>query len=219
MIDIVRSFRRTADLSVLCLGAHSDDIEIGCGGTILRLLQTYRNCHVTWVVFCADKARKREAITSAKRFLRGAKANTIITKAFKESFFPYRGEEIKAFFEQLKARVAPDLILSHYRHDLHQDHRLICELTWNTFRNHLILEYEIPKYDGDLGQPNVYVSLSKELCDIKVKYLMEVFSTQRSRQWFTEDTFYSLLRLRGIEAPGLTKYAEAFYGRKIVFPW
>ena len=216
MIDIARAFRRTADLSVLCLGAHSDDIEIGCGGTILRLLQTSRNCNVTWVVFSADAARKREAVASAKRFLSNAKASTIITKAFKESFFPYRGEEIKASFEQLKTRVAPDLIFSHYRHDLHQDHRLICELTWNTFRNHLILEYEIPKYDGDLGQPNVYVPISKELCDAKVRYLMEEFSTQRSRQWFSEDTFYSLLRLRGIEANVTARYAEAFYGRKIV---
>ena len=216
MIDIAPAFRRTANLSVLCLGAHSDDIEIGCGGTILRLLQTSRNCQVTWVVFCADAARKREAVTSAKRFLSGAKASTIITKAFKESFFPYRGERIKAFFEQLKTRVAPDLIFSHYRHDLHQDHRMISELTWNTFRSHLILEYEIPKYDGDLGQPNVYVPLSEELCDAKVRYLVEGFSTQRSRQWFTEDTFHALLRLRGIEANGTSRYAEAFYGRKMV---
>lgn len=186
---------------------------------MLRLLQTYRNCNITWVVFSADGDRKREAVSSAKRFLSGAKERTLITKAFKGSFFPYRGEQIKAFFEQLKARVEPDLIFSHYRQDLHQDHRLISELTWNTFRNHLILEYEISKYDGDLGQPNVYVPLSQEVCDAKVQYLMEEFSTQRSRQWFTEDTFYSLLRLRGIEAPGATRYAEAFYGRKIVVPW
>ena len=216
MIDIAAVFRRSADLSVLCLGAHSDDIEIGCGGTILRLLQTYRNCNVTWVVFSADAARKREAVASAKRFLSKAKANTISTKAFKESFFPYRGEQIKAFFEQLKARVSPDLIFSHYRHDLHQDHRLICELTWNTFRNHLILEYEIPKYDGDLGQPNVYFPLARAVAETKVNYLMKGFSTQRSRQWFTEDTFYSLLRLRGIESNAPEKYAEAFYGRKII---
>jgi len=219
VIDIVQSVRRTRGLSVLCLGAHSDDIEIGCGGTILRLLKAYSNCTITWVVFCADAARRREALSSAKRFLRGAKVSTIITKAFKGSFFPYRGEEIKTFFEQLKTRVEPDLIFSHYREDLHQDHRLISEFTWNTFRSHLILEYEIPKYDGDLGQPNVYVPLSREVCDAKIQYLMEEFSTQRSRQWFTEDTFYSLLRLRGIEAPGATRYAEAFYGRKIVVPW
>lgn len=216
MIDISAVFRGTTDLSVLCLGAHSDDIEIGCGGTILRLLQTCKNCRVTWVVFSADAVRKREAVTSAKWFLDGAKGSTIITKTFKTSFFPYRGEQIKAFFEQLKTRVAPNVIFSHYRHDLHQDHRLICELTWNTFRDHLILEYEIPKYDGDLGQPNIYVPLAQMVAEAKVNYLMKGFSTQRSRQWFTEDTFYSLLRLRGIESNAPEKYAEAFHGRKIL---
>lgn len=216
MINLVPAFRHRANLSVLCLGAHSDDIEIGCGGTILRLLQTYKNCHVTWVVFSAEGARKREAVTSAKLFLGGAKGSTIITKAFKTSFFPYRGEQIKAFFEWLKIRVAPSVVFSHYRHDLHQDHRLICELTWNTFRDHLILEYEIPKYDGDLGQPNVYVPLTGAVAETKVNYLMKGFSTQRSRQWFTEDTFYSLLRLRGVESNAAGKYAEAFYGKKII---
>jgi LmbE family N-acetylglucosaminyl deacetylase len=168
------------------------------------------------VVFSAKAQRRREALSSASRFLKDARVKTIITKEFEESFFPYRGEKIKGFFEQLKKRVAPDLIFTHYRHDLHQDHRVICELTWNTFRKHQILEYEIPKYDGDLGQPNVFVPLTQALCKEKVKGLMDGFSTQRSRQWFTEDTFYSLLRLRGIESGGLEKYAEAFYGRKIV---
>lgn len=203
-------------LNILCLGAHSDDIEIGCGGTILWLLRTYSGCNVTWVVFGAEAARKREAVTSAKRFLCGAKTSIIITKNFKGSFFPYRGEGIKEFFEQLKTRVAPDLIFSHCRHDLHQDHRLICELTWNTFRNHLILEYEIPKYDGDLGQPNVFVPLPDDISQTKVKLLMEGFVTQRSKRWFTEDTFYGLLRIRGLESPKSTKHAEAFYARKVV---
>lgn len=215
MLPLVTT-QASREYHILCLGAHSDDIEIGCGGTILRLLQNYRYCTITWVVFAANAARKREAVTSAKRFLRGAKENTIITKTFKESFFPYRGEEIKEFFEQLKARVSPDLIFSHYRFDLHQDHRVISELTWNTFRNHLILEYEIPKYDGDLGQPNVYVPLAQSIARTKVNYLMKGFSTQRSRQWFTEDTFYSLLRLRGIESNAPDQYAEAFHGRKII---
>ena len=203
-------------LRVLCLGAHSDDIEIGCGGTILRLLHSYKNCDVTWVVFSATAQRRREALGSARRFLKDARIKTIVTKGFKESFFPYRGEDIKEYFEQLKKRVAPDLIFTHYRQDLHQDHRAICELTWNTFRHHQILEYEIPKYDGDLGQPNFYVPLTRTLCRKKVEYLMEGFSTQRSRQWFTEDTFYSLLRLRGIESNAPDKYAEAFYARKLV---
>lgn len=207
---------RQDKLTVLCLGAHSDDIEIGCGGTILRLLQASTNCNVTWVVFSAEADRKKEAVASAKRFLKGAQTRTIVTKSFKSSFFPYRGEQIKAFFEQLKARVSPDVIFSHYRDDKHQDHRLICELTWNTFRHHQILEYEIPKYDGDLGQPNVYVPLTDDVSKAKVDLLMQGFATQRDRQWFTEDTFYGLLRMRGIESPTSTRYAEAFYGRKMV---
>ena len=216
MLELIPALRAKSKLSVLCLGAHSDDIEIGCGGTILRLLRACGECDVNWVVFSAKAQRRREAVSSAKRFLKGARTTTVITKSFQESFFPYRGEVIKLCFEELKLRLQPDLIFTHYRHDLHQDHRVICELTWNTFRNHQILEYEIPKYDGDLGQPNVYVPLTQTMCDNKVRYLMDGFSTQRSRQWFTEDTFYALLRLRGIESNAPEKYAEAFYGRKIV---
>lgn len=200
--------------SILCLGAHSDDIELGCGGTILQLLQSYNNTDVTWVVFSAKGPRKREAISSAERFVKGARRSSVVTKEFKESFFPYRGEEIKGYFESLKQRVNPDLIFTHYRNDLHQDHRTICELTWNTFRDHVILEYEIPKFDGDLGQPNVFVPIDSSLAKKKVETLMECFASQRNRLWFSEDTFYAMLRLRGIEVQ--TKYAEAFYGRKIV---
>ena len=209
--------RRAGNISILCLGAHSDDIEIGCGGTILQLLRTYKNCAVTWVVFSAEGQRKRETTSSAKRFLGNARKSTIITREFRESFFPYRGEKIKSFFEQLKKRITPDLVFTHYRHDLHQDHRIVCELTWNTFRDHMIFEYEIPKYDGDLGQPNVFVPIDSMLAKEKVKILMDCFGSQRSRQWFSEDTFHAMLRLRGIESNSPTKYAEAFYGRKIVF--
>ena len=216
MFSLIPDVSSKPSLSILCLGAHSDDIEIGCGGSILRLLQSWPHCEVTWVVFSAKAQRKHEALSSARRFLKNARTKTIITRGFKESFFPYRAEVIKGFFEQLKKRFAPDLIFTHYRYDLHQDHRVICELTWNTFRRHQILEYEIPKYDGDLGQPNVYIPLTQTLCDKKVKYLMDGFSSQRSRQWFTDDTFYSLLRLRGIESSAQEKYAEAFYSRKIV---
>jgi LmbE family N-acetylglucosaminyl deacetylase len=208
--------RTSSERHILCLGAHSDDIEIGCGGMILHMLQSSRKCHVTWVVFSARGERRREAVASAHRFLRDAHTRTIITKSFKESFFPYRGEDIKTFFEQLKSSTKPDLILTHYRHDLHQDHRVINELTWSTYRKHHILEYEIPKYDGDIGRPNVYVPLAQAVAETKVNHLMKGFSTQRSRQWFTEDTFYSLLRLRGIESNAPEKYAEAFYGRKII---
>lgn len=203
-------------ISLLCLGAHSDDIEIGCGGTILQLLQTYKNCDVTWVVFSAKGERKQEAIASARQFLNGASKSTIVTRTFKESFFPYRGEEIKKYFEHLKKRLNPQLVFTHYRHDLHQDHRVISELTWNTFRNHSILEYEIPKYDGDLGQPNVFIPIAENIARRKVNTLVECFDSQRNRKWFSEDTFYAMLRLRGIEANDRTRYTEAFYGRKIL---
>jgi LmbE family N-acetylglucosaminyl deacetylase len=216
MLNLQAGNKSRDAISVLCLGAHADDIEIGCGGTILSLLDSYDKCDVTWVIFSAKDQRRREALCSAKRFLKSARKSIIITKTFKESFFPYRGEQIKEFFEQLKQRVAPDLIFTHYKDDLHQDHRVIGELTWNTFRHHQILEYEIPKYDGDLGQPNIYFPLTKHICDSKIKYLMENYATQRNKEWFTEDAFYSLLRLRGIEMNTPGKYAEAFYGRKII---
>ena len=202
---------------VLCLGAHSDDIEIGCGGTILRLLQTYENVEIVWVLFSGDKPRRREALESANRFLRHAQRKTVIVKAFRESFFYFNGMAIKEFFEQLKQKYDPDVIFTHYRHDLHQDHRTISELTWNTFRNHLILEYEIPKYDGDMGSPNVFVHLNQAIGQTKVRNIVECFASQAAKQWFTEDTFLSVMRLRGVESNAPKKYAEAFYCRKIVF--
>ena len=203
-------------LRVLCLGAHSDDIEIGCGGTILRMMAEVPNVEVRWVVLSARGARKQEALASAKRFLRAADRKRIVVKQFKESFFPYVGDKIKAFFEQLKGEFDPDLILTHYRHDLHQDHRVVSDFTWNTFRDHLIWEYEIPKYDGDMGVPNVFSPLSREVCAEKIGLLMEGFGSQRSRRWFTDDTFWALLRLRGIEAGSSGRFAEAFYVRKLV---
>jgi len=202
---------------VLCLGSHADDIEIGCGGTILRLAEAHPHLEFVWVVFSADRVRRREAIASAKRFLKGIRKRAIIVKSFRESFFPYAGQPIKRFFEQLKRTSQPHLILTHYRHDLHQDHRMISDLTWNTFRNHLILEYEIPKYDGDLGVPNFFVDLHPRHCERKVEILLECFQTQRSKQWFTGDTFRSLMRIRGIESNASSKFAEAFHCRKMVF--
>ena len=201
---------------VLCLGAHSDDIEIGCGGTILKLIETFPELSVYWVVFGATEKRQEEAFTSANAFLEGSSQRNVMIKGFKDGFFPYVGAEIKESFEQLKKEISPDIILTHYRHDLHQDHRLISDLTWNTFRDHMILEYEIPKYDGDLGSPNVFVHLSESIYQKKIAYLMKYFATQVNKQWFTEETFSSILRLRGIESNSLTKYAEAFYCRKAV---
>ena len=207
----------TGVLRVLCLGAHSDDIEIGCGGTILRLLAQRHNVEVRWVVFAASPARRLEAERSAEMFLREAGKKEIVVRDFKESFFPYIGAEIKECFEELKRAISPDVVFTHFRDDLHQDHRLISELTWNTFRDHLILEYEIIKYDGGLGSPNLFVHLNEEVCAEKIKYLMGNFQSQRSHQWFTEETFRAILRLRGVESNAPEKYAEAFYCRKIVY--
>ena len=206
----------TSLLQVLCLGAHSDDIEIGCGGTILRLLAQRHNVEVRWVVFAASPARRLEAEKSAEIFLREAVKKEIVVRDFKESFFPYIGSEIKEYFEELKRTISPDVVFTHFRDDLHQDHRLISELTWNTFRDHVILEYEIVKYDGGLGSPNLFVHLSEEVCAEKIQYLMENFQSQRAHQWFTEETFRAILRLRGVESNAPEKYAEAFHCRKIV---
>ena len=204
-----------APLKILCLGSHSDDIEIGCGGTILRMLSGIQNIEITWIVFASNSEREREARNSAALFLNQATRKEILIKSFRDGFFPFEGAQIKNYFEELKG-IAPDLIFTHSRKDAHQDHRLIAELTWNTFRNHLVLEYEIPKYDGDLGQPNLFVPLEQEICENKVRYLMEAFESQRTKPWFGRDTFLALMRLRGMECVAATGYAEAFYCRKLV---
>ena len=204
-------------LQVLALGAHSDDLEIGCGGTLMRLSETYEALHVHWVVVgCEDEARAGEAERSARALVVGDALEVELGR-FPDSFFPYRGEEVKRFFEELKGRVRPDLIFTHYRDDLHQDHRLVCDLTWNTWRDHLILEYEIPKYDGDLGRPSVFVHLDAATVDRKVAHVLEHFPSQTVRHWFTDDLFRSLLRIRGMESNSPSGFAEAFYVRKLVF--
>ncbi len=202
---------------ILFLGAHSDDIEIGCGATDLRLERELSALDVRWIVFGAQGARAEEARKSASHFLRGAPERQIIVQGFRDGFFPHTWAEIKDFFEQLKGDFAPDVIFTHYRHDLHQDHRVINELTWNTFRNHMILEYEVVKYDGDLGAPNFFVHLDAQLCRRKIEYLRKCFATQNHRAWFSDDTFYAMLRLRGVESNAPSRYAEAFYCRKMVF--
>jgi LmbE family N-acetylglucosaminyl deacetylase len=198
-------------LNILCLGAHSDDVEIGCGGTILRLLAE-REAVVWWVVFGCSGPRVVEAQESAESFLENASAKHIEIYGFRDAFFPYAGPEIKERFEALKQAISPDLIFTHARHDLHQDHRLLNELTWNTFRGNLILEYEIPKYDADLGSPNLFVRLEPETVEKKLQRLTRFFATQRDKRWFDDETFRGLLRLRGVEAG--VRYAEAFYCRK-----
>ena len=201
---------------ILCLGAHCDDIEIGCGGTILRLLQEDPEREIYWQVFSSDPVRKREAIKGARLFLESAKSKKVAVRNYRDSFFPTLHARIKMEFEKLKKEFVPDLVLTHYRHDLHQDHRVICELTWNTFRNHLILEYEIPKYDGDLGQPNFFVPLEQEIYQKKVRYIMDAFETQHAKRWFEQETFLALMRLRGMECVARSGYAEAFHCRKLV---
>jgi LmbE family N-acetylglucosaminyl deacetylase len=202
-------------LQILCLGAHSDDIEIGCGGTILHLIESQPSTRVDWVVFSSSMPRRREALRSASLFLKGTKSRNISIRSYRDGFFPYVGMKIKEEFERLKKRINPGLIFTHYRHDLHQDHRLLNELTWNTFRDHLILEYEIPKYDGDLGSPNVFSPLKASTCRKKAAFLQQAFRTQASKQWFSNDTFLALMRLRGVEASSPTGFAEAFYARKV----
>src|SRR5271154_3132597 len=205
----------SAPLNILCLGAHSDDIEIGCGGTILRLAEQYPNCTLHWIVFSASGVRAAEALRAAAMFAGATAIKGPVLKDFRDGFMPFLGAELKEAFEDLKP-ISPDIIFTHTRQDAHQDHRLIAELTWNTFRDHLILEYEIPKYDGDLGQPNVFMPLDKKICDSKVGFLMEAFQTQRSKRWFDPQTFLGLMRLRGMECNAPSGYAEAFYCRKLV---
>jgi LmbE family N-acetylglucosaminyl deacetylase len=204
-------------LNVLLLGAHSDDIEIGCGATVLRLIRENPNLQITWVVFSALGERGLEARKSAAEFLMNVHRSQISVHEFKDGYFPYRGAEIKDIFEQLKQEVSPDLIFTHYRHDLHQDHRLLSELTWNTWRDHFILEYEIPKYDGDLGSPNFFTHVDKELCDRKTDALIRFFQTQGNKHWFTAETFEAILRIRGVECKSPSGYAEGFYVRKLSY--
>ncbi len=208
--------RRANPLQILCLGSHSDDIEIGCGGTILRLVEEYPDSQFHWVVFSAGGQREEEARNAASEFAGPTRLKKLLLRDFPDGFMPYSGGEVKGLFEELKAEIAPDLIFTHTRDDAHQDHRLISELTWNTFRDHLIFEYEIPKYDGDIGRPAVFLPLPAELSQKKARVLMEVFQSQHTKRWFTSDLFLSLMRLRGMECNAPSGYAEAFYCRKLV---
>jgi len=202
---------------LLCLGAHCDDIEIGAGGTIMRLAQADPQIEIRWVILAGeDPGRVEEARRSAKMFFAGTKVSEISIYGFRDGFLPFQGELVKEVFEDLKGKFKPDLILTHHDDDRHQDHRFVSQLTWNTWRDHMILEYEIMKYDGDLGRPNFYVPLSKDICQDKIDGLFNAFPSQVRRPWFNEDTFWSLLRLRGIECNASTRLAEAFHVRKVV---
>ena len=201
-------------LRLLCLGAHADDIEIGCGGTLLRMLAEHPKSRVDWVVFSGEGARQAEAEASARDFLEGAGDRSVRVLGFRDGFFPWQGTEIKETFERLKAELDPTVVLTHWKADAHQDHRTLAELTWNTWRRHLVLEYEIPKMEGDIGNPGLFVPLDEGVVRHKIDLLMRHFGSQRSKSWFSEETFRALLRLRGINAG--TDWAEAFHCRRLV---
>ena len=215
MISLSLAGENRRQLQILCLGCHSDDIEIGCGGAVLRLAAQYPECAIRWVVFSAQGIRAEEARRAAELFA-GARLRPPMLRTFQDGFLPYVGGEVKTVFEELKNITSPDLIFTHYGQDAHQDHRLVSELTWNTFRDHFILEYEIPKYDGDLGRPSVFVPLETGVCRDKVRYIMDTFQSQRGKRWFAEETFLGLMRLRGMECNARSGYAEAFYCRKLL---
>jgi LmbE family N-acetylglucosaminyl deacetylase len=201
---------------VLCIGAHCDDIEIGCGGTLLQLRAAWPEVEIQWLVLSSSAQRRAETEAAARRLLGEAARERVVFGKFRDGFLPYEGASVKEFFEEVRSRASPDVIFTHQRSDLHQDHRLACELTWNTWRDHLILEYEIPKYDGDLGRPNAFVPLEREQLESKIAILQEAFASQRSKAWFSAETFRGLARLRGIEANAESGYAEAFYGPKLL---
>ena len=202
-------------LIVLCLGAHADDIEIGCGGTVLYLRGALPRVKFYWVVLSTPGPRREEALKAAELFAGGCEKEVVL-EDYRDGFLPYSGGQVKDFFEQMKGQVNPDLIFVPWRGDAHQDHRLLAELAWNTFRDHLILEYEIPKYDGDMGRPNVFVPLEASVCEYKVDHLLKAFKSQRAKPWFERETFLGLMRIRGMESNSPSGYAEAFYARKLI---
>lgn len=217
MIPLADLMTKEQPLEVLCIGAHSDDIEIGCGGTLLTLDGLRRDLLIHWVVLSAEGHRRDEATAGAELFRGGMRSGSIRLGGFRDGFFPFQGTEIKEFFEGLKTNLSPDLIFTHFRDDRHQDHRLVSDLTWNTWRDHTILEYEVPKWDGDLGTPNLYVGLSGEVTLQKINGIVSTFSSQSEKSWFSSETFSGLMRLRGNECRAPGGYAEAFHARKLRF--
>jgi len=213
-LDFNRSDK--AAYQLLCLGAHCDDIEIGCGGTLLKLIENQRVQSIKWVVFTSNAERVQEARESAEDFLKDVSEKEVIVKNYRDGFLPQMATDVKETFEAIKKGFSPDIIFTHYRQDLHQDHRLLADFTWNTFRNHLILEYEIPKYDGDLGNPNFFVHLDDRQAKRKSELMLEHFKSQANKHWFDEETFLALMRLRGMQSAAFSKYAEGFYARKLV---
>ncbi len=217
MIPFQFDLKEGKGLELLCIGAHCDDIEIGCGATLLKLIDQYEIKNIKWIVFASNEIRKKEAIASAESFLKNVSNKEIIVLNYRDAFLQYSSLEIKEYFESIKNSFQPHLVFTHYREDRHQDHRLLSDLTWNTFRNHLILEYEIPKYDGDLGQPNYFCQVSAAQAKRKINILLTSFESQKEKHWFDEETFLALMRLRGMESASSSRFAEAFYLRKGIF--
>ncbi len=217
MLRLAPEVRRGQPFRLLCIGAHSDDLEIGCAGTVLTWLASMPAVEVTWVVLSAEGIRSSEANRSARALLARAARRKVFIANFRDCFLQSQYTDVKDYFEHLKKEVDPDVVMTHWLQDRHQDHRLTAELTWNTWRNHLVLEYEIPKYEGDLANPNVYVPISTSLARRKVSHLNRCFSSQRGKEWFTGDTFLGLMRLRGLESRSQSGFAEAFHARKLVF--
>ena len=205
--------------SILLLGAHCDDIEIGCGGAILRLAEEKPNAAIRWVVFSGSDLRRQEALRSASDFLTGFKKPEVEVLDFPNMFFPDEHRNIKLAFEKIKQEFNPDIIFTHHKFDLHQDHRTLGEITWNTFRDNLIFEYEIPKYDGGLGNPNAFFPLSSSLAQRKIDIIVKHFESQQSKTWFSGELFYSLMRLRGLESASKYGLSEAFHCRKAQLSW
>lgn len=216
MLDLKLGGSSGTPKELLFIGAHCDDIEIGCGGAVLKLIRELPRAVIHWVVFSSSEKRAEEAKRSAEMFLSEAASKKVTIKDFRNGYFPYIGGQIKDYFEEMKQTVKPDVIFTHHAQDNHQDHRVLSELTWNTFRDHFILEYEIPKYDGGMGSPNVFFPLLQTEYEKKVDILLECFASERSKHWFTKDTFMGLMRLRGVECNSSSGYAEAFYCRKAI---
>ena len=216
MLRLVPEAPARRPLRLLCIGAHSDDLEIGCGGTVMTWLASMRAVEVTWFVLSAEGPRASEARRSARALLARAVAHKVVIAAFRDGYLPAQYADVKNFFEERKKEINPDVVLTHWLQDRHQDHRLVAELTWNTWRNHLVLEYEIPKYEGDLAPPNAYVPIPASLARRKVAHLKRHFSTQRRKDWFVADNFLGLMRLRGMESRSPSGFAEAFHARKLV---
>lgn len=214
MLPLLTQTPPDAPLQVLCLGAHSDDIEIGCGASLIALAQQFPAARFEWVIFTTEPGRDAETRAAAVRLLDPSRVSVQVL-ALPPSFLPAHWSQVKEAFEAVKARTRPDLVFTHRLEDRHQDHRLVAEMTWNTFRSHLVLEYEIPKYEGDLGQPNVFVPVGRDLVERKITVLMEEFASQRSRGWFDPETFRGLMRIRGVECQSPSGFAEAFHGRKL----